>query len=78
MAKSLTARYAMKVVVMLRMLIIVLIAIKAAAEIITSFIRRLERFLIPGVLAISLVIVVSIFTLRLLLAYLGILLNELA
>lgn len=63
---------------MLRMLVIILVVIKAAAEIIVSFICRLERFLILRVLAISLVIVVSIFTLGLLLAYLGISLNELA
>ncbi len=91
MAKSITTRHAMKAVVMLGMLVIILVGIKAAAEIIVPFIlalfiavilnpliRRLERLRIPRVLAISLVITIIICSMVLLLASLGTSLNELA
>lgn len=91
MAKSLTTRQAMKAVIMLGMLVIILVGIKSAEEIIVPFIlalfiavilnpliRRLERLRIPRVIAISLVITIIVFTVVLLLAYLGTSLNELA
>ncbi|MBS0849644.1 AI-2E family transporter [Citrobacter sp. JGM124] len=91
MTKSITTRNAMKAVVMLGMLVIILVGIKAAEEIIVPFIlalfiavilnpfiRRLERFHIPRIIAICLVVIVIIFALVLLLAYLGTSLNELA
>ncbi|WP_213716230.1 AI-2E family transporter [Cedecea lapagei] len=91
MAKPIITLNALKAVIMLGMLVIILVGIKAAADIIVPFIlalfiavilnpliRRLERLRVPRVLAISLVIVVIILSMVLLLAYLGTSLNELA
>lgn len=91
MAKPIITLKALKAVIMLGMLVIILVGIKAAADIIVPFIlalfiavilnpliRRLERLRVPRVLAISLVIVVIILSMVLLLAYLGTSLNELA
>ncbi|EPF17617.1 Transport of quorum-sensing signal protein [Cedecea davisae] len=91
MAKPIITLRALKAVIMLGMLVIILVGIKAAADIIVPFIlalfiavilnpliRRLERLRVPRVLAISLVIVIIILSMVLLLAYLGTSLNELA
>ncbi|SMG28451.1 AI-2E family transporter [Cedecea sp. NFIX57] len=91
MAKPIITLKALKAVIMLGMLVIILVGIKAAADIIVPFIlalfiavilnpliRRLEGLRVPRVLAISLVIVVIILSMVLLLAYLGTSLNELA
>ncbi|QIX97987.1 AI-2E family transporter [Cedecea sp. FDAARGOS_727] len=91
MAKPIITLRALKAVIILGMLVIILVGIKAAADIIVPFIlalfiavilnpliRRLERLRVPRVLAISLVIVIIILSMVLLLAYLGTSLNELA
>lgn len=91
MAKPIITLRALKAVIMLGMLVIILVGVKAAAEIIVPFIlavfiavilnpliHRLERLRIPRVVAISLVVVIIILIMVLLLAYLGTSLNELA
>lgn len=91
MAKPLITLSTLKGTIMLGMIVIILVGIKIASEIIVPFIlalfiavilnpliRRLERLRIPRILAISLVVIIIIFCMVVLLAYLGTTLNELA
>lgn len=91
MTKLITTRHTMRAVVMLGMLVIIFTGIKAAKEIIVPFIlalfiavilnpliHYLQKFRIPRIIAISLVITVIICAIVLSLAYLGNSLNELA
>ncbi|WP_058909958.1 AI-2E family transporter [Entomohabitans teleogrylli] len=91
MSKPTITLNGLKIVIMLGMLVIIFAGIKVASDIIVPFIlalfiavilnplvRQMERWRLPRILAITLLVVIIILSMVLLLAYLGTSLNELA